>query len=181
MVIGAPSIFGKGDRRAGAGTGSTTDPMSVLAQAIQSQTAEIDSLVKAKANQSSHPQGSVKGFAGPYWGSMEKHCLGAANFIHYTDAELDAFATERQVKGGVEQKPAPPSKLEDWVARVKRQNEVWRLLYGKEWKDVREHCADTLAGWHQECPHKLPLQVVTDAWKELHWRFMEEIKELIGG
>ena len=223
--------------------GSTTDPMSVLAQAIQSQTAEIASLVKAQTDQSSHPQGSVKGLnrlseemvfvmracdqyqvavcpgevgaslaqallaaqvgaatklramgfrqrmtsrlaigiVGPYWGSMDKHCLGAADFIQYTDAELDAFATERQVKGSVEQKPAAPTKLEDWMARVKRQNEVWRLLYGEEWKDVREYCADTLAGWHQECPHKWPLQVIMDAWEELHWRFMEEIKELIRG
>ena len=241
LTIGPPSIFGQGDRRAGAGVGTASDPMSVLAQAIQSQTAEIATLVKAQTEQSHHPPGTVKGLgrlseemvfvmracdqyqvaicpgetgsslaqallaaqvgaatklramgfrqrmttrlavgiAGPYWGSIDKHHLGAADFIHYTDAELDAFAVERASKNGVDQKPAPPAKLEEWMARVKRQNEVWRLCYGEEWKDVREHCADTLAGWHQECPHKWPLQVVMDAWEELHWRFMEEIKDLI--
>jgi hypothetical protein len=119
------------------------------------------------------------GLAGPFWGSQEKFCLGAADFIQYTDAELDAFAADRTHKGGVEQKPAPPTKLEDWTARVKRQNEVWRLIYGEEWRDVREHAADTLAGWHQECPHKWPLAIVMEAWEELHWRFLEEIKDII--
>ena len=242
LTIGAPTIFGKGDRRAGAAAAPAgSDSMAVLAQAIQSQTAELASLVKAQHEQTNHPQGTVKGLnrlseemvfimracdqytvsvypgevgsslangllsaqvgaatklramgfrqrmttrlavglAGPFWGSQEKFCLGAADFIQYTDAELDAFAADRTHKGGVEQKPAPPTKLEDWTARVKRQNEVWRLIYGEEWRDVREHAADTLAGWHQECPHKWPLAIVMEAWEELHWRFLEEIKDII--
>lgn len=65
------------------------------------------------------------------------------------------------------------------MARVRRQNEVWRLVYGEEWRDVREHAVDTFASWHQELPHKWPLNVVMDAWEELHWRFLEEIKEII--
>ena len=241
LAIGAPTIYGKGDRRAGAASGSGADPMAALAQAIQSQTAEIASLVKAQTEVSSHPQGSVKGInrlseemvyimracdqynvavcpgevggalanalmaaqigaatklramgfrqrmtqrlavgiAGPYWGSQEKFCLGASDFIHYTDAELDAFATDRQVKTGVEQRPAVPTKLEEWTARARRQNQVWCLVYGAEWKEVREHALETLTEWHQECPHKWPLTVVMDAWEELHWRFLEEVKELI--
>ena len=241
LSIGAPTIYGK-DRRAGAATGAMgTDSMAVLAQANQSQTAELASLVKAQSDQSSHPQGTVEGLnklseemvfviracdqytvsvcpgevgsslanallsaqvgaatrlramgfrqrmttrlavglAGPYWGAQDKCCLGAADFIQYTDAELDAFAVERSGKGVAEQRPAQPTKLEDWTARVKRQNEIWRLVYGEEWKDVREHAADTLAGWHQECPHKWPLGIIMEAWEELHWRFLEEIKELI--
>ena len=35
--------------------------MAVLAQAIQSQTAELASLVKAQHEQTNHPQGTVKG------------------------------------------------------------------------------------------------------------------------
>ena len=30
--------------------------------------------------------------------------------------------------------------------------------------------------WHQQAPHKWPLQVVTEVWEELHWRFIEELK-----
>ena len=51
--------------------------------------------------------------------------------------------------------------------------------YGEEWADVREHAVETLSLWHQETPHKWPLQVVMDTWEELHWRFLEEIKELV--
>ena len=56
---------------------------------------------------------------------------------------------------------------------------MWCLVYGAEWKEVREHALETLAEWHQECPHKWPLNVVMDAWEELRWRFLEEVKELI--
>eukprot|EP00435_Cladocopium_sp_Y103_P070537 s29_g35.t1 len=50
------------------------------------------------------------GIAGPYWGVHEKHALSASDFIGYTDAELDQFASEvRASKGGSqEQRPAPP-------------------------------------------------------------------------
>ena len=100
--------------------------------------------------------------------------------MQVTDAELDAFASEaRHLKGQGEQRPAPPTRLDEWIARVKRQNQVWALTYGMEWLEVREHALDLLAGWHQELPHKWPLQIVMDAWEELHWRFMEEMKEVL--
>lgn len=241
VMIAPPAIYGRQvkDRKAGAGT--TTDSMTVLAQAIQSQTAEIASLVKAQHDQPAHPAGTLKGLsrlseemvfimracdqyhvavcpgevgtalanaliasqvgastklralgfrqrmssrlavglAGPFWGSQEKYCLTAADFVQYTDAELDAFSLERSNKPGTEQRPAPPTKIEEWCARARRQNQVWKLVYGEEWSDVREHAVETLAIWHQETPHKWPLQVVMDTWEELHWRFLEEIKELV--
>ena len=31
----------------------------------------------------------------------------------------------------------------------------------------------------QSFPHRWPLNVVMDTWEELHWRFVEEIKELL--
>ena len=61
LVVGPPSIFGKGDRRAGATGSAAADPVTVIAQAIQSQTAEIASLVKAQAEQTHHPQGTLRG------------------------------------------------------------------------------------------------------------------------
>ena len=33
-----------------------------------------------------------------------------------------------------------------------------------EWLEVKEHALDLLANWHQELPHKWPLQIVMDAW-----------------
>lgn len=168
LVISAPTIYGRRDRLAGAASTTATpgDPMSALAQAIQSQTAEIASLVKAQHDQGQHPPGSVKGLtrlseemvfimracdqyqvavcpgevgaalanallaaqvgaatklramgfrqkmthrlavglAGPYWGAQDRHCLGAADFIHYSDAELDAFSTDRTGKQTGDQK-----------------------------------------------------------------------------
>ena len=240
VKIGAPTIYGKEDRKAGAGA-PASDPMSVLAKAIQSQTAEIASLVKAQVDHGAHPQGTIKGLtrlseemvyliracdeyqvtvcpgevgvalansllaaqvgaatklramgfrqkmtnrlaiglAGPFWGSQEKFCLGASDFVYYTDAELDTFTVERTQKTTQEQRPAQPTRIEDWESRVRRQNEVWSLVYGSEWKEVRQHAADTLAHWHQESPHKWPLNIVVDTWEELHWRFLEEIKELL--
>ena len=120
------------------------------------------------------------GCAGPYWGTSDKHALTASDFIQYTDAELDAFASEaRQVKASSDQRPAPPTRLDDWVARVQRQNKVWALLYGMEWQEVRENALELLTRWHQEMPHKWPLQILMDVWEELHWRFIEELKELL--
>lgn len=62
VQIAPPSIYGRQvkDRKAGAGVAST-DSMAALAQAIQSQTAEIASLVKAQNDQPSHPAGTIKG------------------------------------------------------------------------------------------------------------------------
>ena len=121
------------------------------------------------------------GIAGGFWGVHEKHCLGASEFICYTDAELDAFASEARgsSKGGNEQRPPPPTRLDEWVARVKRQNDTWALVYGEEWRDVRSNAVELLAGWHQAYPHKWPLNVIVDCWEELHWRFVEEVKALI--
>lgn len=119
------------------------------------------------------------GLAGPFWGSQEKFCLTASDFVHYTDAELDAFALDRGGKQAAEQRPSVPTKIEEWSARARRQNQVWKLVYGEEWGDVREHAVETLTLWHQETPHKWPLQVVMDTWEELHWRFLEEVKELV--
>ena len=63
VLIAPPAIYGRQvkDRKAGAGT--ATDSMTVLAQAIQSQTAEIASLVKAQHDQPAHPAGTLKGLS----------------------------------------------------------------------------------------------------------------------
>ena len=42
---------------------------------------------------------------------------------------------------------------------------MWCLVYGAEWKEVREHALETLTEWHQECPHKWPLTGLMDAWE----------------
>ena len=117
------------------------------------------------------------GLAGPYWGTQEKYALSAADFLGCTDAELDQFAVEsRTGKQAVDQRPAGPTRYEDWASRVQRQTDVWALVYGAEWRGVREHAARTLGEWHQAAPHKWPLQVLRDIWEELHWRFCEELK-----
>ena len=70
------------------------------------------------------------GIAGPYWGAHEKHALSASDFIGYTDAELDQFASEARgtKQGSQEQRPAPPTRFDEWVARVRRQTDVWCLV-----------------------------------------------------
>ena len=68
----------------------------------------------------------------------------------HTDAELYAFVQEiRSNKASADQRPAPPTKLEDWEGRVRRQNDVWSLVYGEEWKPVRAHALERLLEWHQ--------------------------------
>eukprot|EP00435_Cladocopium_sp_Y103_P064105 s1381_g25.t1 len=120
------------------------------------------------------------GLAGPFWGTHEKFGLGAADFIAYTDAELDQFASEsRGQKNHGEQRPPPPNRFDEWVARVRRQNDVWCLVYGEEWRGVRSNAIDLLSAWHLAHPHRWPLNVVMDVWEELHWRFGEEMKELL--
>lgn len=115
--------------------------------------------------------------AGPFWGTQEKWCLAAADFITFTDAELDQYAVDsRTGKQSGDQRPAMPTRLDDWLNRVKRQTDIWSLVYGREWRGVREHAAKTLSNWHCEAPHKWPLQVLMDVWEELHWRFFEELK-----
>ena len=224
---------GRGSRAAG--------QMDDIARAIQSQTAEIASLVKNHTDANAVPAGAVKGLkraseelvfllracdqyqvtigageqgqalanallsaqvgastrlrkagfkqkvttrlavglAGPYWGTQEKHALMVADFVARADAELDAFVQElRTNRPGHDQRPAPPNKIEDWEARVRRQNDVWSLVYGAEWKPVRSHALSLLLDWHQAEPHKWPLSVVSEIWEELHWRFFEELKEI---
>lgn len=243
MRIAPPGVFGRRpveDRKAGAVT-SGGDSMATLAQAIQHQTAELASLVKAQHEGGQHPAGTLKGLnrqseelvflvracdqyhvavcpgevgaglangllsaqsgaatklrglgfrqkvtarlaiglAGPYWGAHEKHTLFAADFIHYSDAELDAFTLEKQAKSGSEQRPAQPTRIEDWESRVRRQNEIWKLVYGSEWGEVREFALTTLVQWHHGSPHQWPLNVVMDVWEELHWRFFEELKDVL--
>ena len=120
------------------------------------------------------------GIAGPYWGTQDKFSLNAADFVPHTDAELDAHVQEiRANKASAEQKPTPPTKFEDWEARARRQNDVWALVYGAEWKPVRNHAVGLLKEWHQAEPHKWPLQIVAEIWEELHWRFWEELKETL--
>ena len=117
------------------------------------------------------------GIAGPHWGTQEKHALSAADFTPCTDAELDQFAVESRTGKQVnEQRPTMPHRFEDWQQRVRRQNDIWALVYGKEWKAVREHAAELLGTWHQQAPHKWPMQVLIEVWEELHWRFVEELK-----
>ena len=97
----------------------------------------------------------------------------------YTDAELDAFSSESRSSKPQEQRPQNPQKLDEWIVRVKRQTDVWCLVYGEEWRGVKTHAMERLAEWHMGLPHKWPLSVVMDIWEELHWRFMEEMKELV--
>mgnify|MGYP007105117550 CR=1 FL=1 len=85
------------------------------------------------------------GLAGPFWGTQEKHALSAADFIPCSDAELDQHAVEcRTGKPVNEQRPPAPTRYEDWANRVRRQTDVWALVYGKEWKAVKEHAAQLL-------------------------------------
>ena len=73
------------------------------------------------------------GLAGPFWGVHERHALSASDFIGYTDAELDQFASEaRGAKGTNDQRPPLPTRFDEWVARVRRQTDVWCLVYGAE-------------------------------------------------
>ena len=241
LRIGNPGIYSVGDRKAGAGEPARA-PFEEIAKAIQSQTAEIASLVKSHTENTAVPPGTIKGLnrtseelvfllracnqyqvtigageqgqalanallsaqvgastklrkagfkqkvtnrlavglAGPYWGTQEKHALVAADFVPHTDAELDAFVQEiRSNKPGADQRPAPPTKLEDWEGRVRRQNDVWALVYGEEWKPVKSHALELLLEWHQAEPHKWPLLVLMEVWEELHWRFLEELKEIL--
>ena len=119
------------------------------------------------------------GLAGGFWGVHERHCLGASEFVAFTDAELDAFSSEQRGQKAQEQRPQNPQKLDEWIVRVKRQTDVWCLVYGEEWRGVKANAMELLAEWHTALPHKWPLSVVMDIWEELHWRFMEEMKELV--
>ena len=118
--------------------------------------------------------------AGPYWGTHEKHAIGVADFISFTDAELDSYAWETsRPKATADIRPAPPTRLEEWEARVRRHIDMWCLVYGEEWRGVKTRAAQLLATWHTGAPHQWPLTVMMDCWEELHWRFLEELKEVL--
>ena len=112
-----------------------------------------------------------------FWGTHEKHCLGASEFITFTDAELDAFSSEaRGSRGAGDARPPMPQRLDEWLVRVKRQTDVWCLVYGAEWRAVRSNAMEKLAEWYLASPHRWPLTVIMDIWEELHWRLIEEVK-----
>ena len=118
------------------------------------------------------------GVAGPYWGLQDKHCLSVADFVGYTDAELDLYVTEaRTGKAQHDGRPAQPTKFEEWLGRARRENDIWCLLYGKEWRAVKGHALGLVEEWHVGAPHRWPLAVISEVWEELHWRFGEELKE----
>ena len=119
------------------------------------------------------------GIAGAHWGTHERYCLSVADFLTYTDAELDAFASEAKGGKANDQRPPGPQRLDDWLARTKRQTDTWCLVYGSEWREVKSHAMETLAAWHLAQPHRWPLNVVMDIWEELHWRVGEEFRELL--
>ena len=120
------------------------------------------------------------GLAGPYWGTHEKHAIGVSDFVAYTDAELDAYAWESgKTKSVADARPAVPSRLEEWESRVRRHTDIWCLTYGEEWRTVKTKAAKLLATWHSSAPHQWPLTVMMDCWEELHWRFAEELKEVL--
>eukprot|EP00435_Cladocopium_sp_Y103_P076069 s50_g75.t1 len=120
------------------------------------------------------------GIAGAFWGTHEKYCLGASDFVAFTDAELDAFSSEtRGGKAASEQRPSNPQRLDEWLTRVKRQIDVWCLCYGEEWRAVKVNAMEKLSAWHLASPHRWPLTVIMDLWEELHWRLYEEVRELL--
>eukprot|EP00435_Cladocopium_sp_Y103_P035203 s583_g9.t1 len=197
-----PGIYGADDRKAGTGASPQDQAMMDIAKAIQHQTTELATLVGngehggglAQALLAAQAGASTKlrnagfrqkvtprlavGLAGPFWGTQEKHALSVADFVPCSDAELDQHAVEcRTGKPINEQRPPAPTRYEDWASRVKRQTDVWALVYGKEWRAVKEHAAQLLGEWHLGAPHRWPLQIVSDVWEELHWRFFEELKQ----
>ena len=243
VVLPPPGIYGQTDRKAGTGPteGRKDDTsMTEIAKAIQQQTNELATLVRAQQDNANVQLGTIKalgkqseelvfllracgqytvqvggeehgaglaqallaaqagastklrtagfkqkvaqrlaiGLAGPFWGTQEKYALSAADFVACSDAELDQYTMEvRTGKQQAEQRPPMPTRYEDWLSRVKRQNDIWALVYGAEWRGVREHAAQVLGEWHLGSPHKWPIQVVCEVWEELHWRFVEELKD----
>ena len=186
LRIAPPSVF-KPDRKAGAGGADAAsrvkeEPITQIAKALQSQTAELATLVRHQSEGGgSQPVGTLKGLnrqseelvfllracgqysvqigendhgqglanallaaqvgastqlreagfrqrmttrlaigiAGPYWGAHEKYTLSAADFISYTDAELDQFASEiaatnrQSQKATHDQRPPPPTRYDE--------------------------------------------------------------------
>lgn len=150
-----------------------------LANALVAAQVGASSKLRAAGFRQKMTQRLAVGLAGGFWGVHERHCLGASEFVAYTDAELDAFSSEAKNQRTQEQRPQNPQRLDEWIVRVKRQTDVWCLVYGEEWRGVKTNAMDLLAEWHMAMPHKWPLTVVMDIWEELHWRFIEEMKELV--
>ena len=44
---------------------------------------------------------------------------------------------------------------------------------------MKTRAAHLLATWHTGAPHQWPLTVMMECWEELHWRFFEELKEVL--
>ena len=61
VVLGPPGIYGREDRKAG--TGSGPEPMAELARAIQQQTSELATLVKAQHESAAGQSGTIKAIA----------------------------------------------------------------------------------------------------------------------
>eukprot|EP00438_Fugacium_kawagutii_P016301 Skav208504 [mRNA] locus=scaffold1658:140020:151562:+ [translate_table: standard] len=239
-----PGVYHE-DRKAGSGPGEGAEHVEQIAKAIQSQTAELATLVRHQAEGSgSQPPGTVKGLtrqseelvfllracgqyevkigegehgqalangllaaqagssnrlrqaglrqrvtvrlavglAGPYWGTSERYALSAADFVSFTDAELDQFAYEasKNTKQHQSDQRAPaPVRFDDWIGRVRRQTDVWCLAYGAEWRMVCAKALELLSEWHLSCPHRWPLQVIMDIWEELHLQFFETLKQTL--
>ena len=149
-----------------------------LAQALLAAQAGASTKLRAAGFKQKVTQRLAIGLAGPFWGTQEKYALSAADFVACSDAELDQYTMEvRTGKQQAEQRPPMPIRYEDWLSRVKRQTDIWALVYGAEWRAVREHAAQVLGEWHLGSPHRWPMQVVCEVWEELHWRFVEELTD----
>ena len=44
---------------------------------------------------------------------------------------------------------------------------------------MRSSALELLSEWHLSLPHRWPLNVIMDLWEELHWRCMEDFKDLL--
>ena len=67
------------------------------------------------------------GIAGAHWGAHEKYCL------------LDAFVSESRTAKSADTRSAASTRLNDWMSRVRRQNDVWALVYGGRARYGRRH------------------------------------------
>ena len=45
-------------------------------------------------------------------------------------------------------------------------------------EDVRNNALDLLSQWHIPHPHRWPLTIIMEIWEEIHWRFLEELKDV---
>ena len=94
LPISNPGIYGMEDRKAGAAEGASS--FESIAKAIQSQSAQIASLVKSHAESAALPPGTVKRLNRTATSTMSSSVQEsrAADFVPQTDAELDAYVME---------------------------------------------------------------------------------------